>query len=318
MTATRKAQTAPALATVRHGLARRGLARRLAASLLLGLATAACGTAEAPPETPPGVTMELSGRANAPLLVVLHGPEGSAARLRHLAAFRLGAEGWSIAWPDAGPRGWMYPAIDQAGRLETLINRLAASALVDPERVVVAGFSDGGQLALTLACNRPDLLAGAAAVMASLPAGAGCEGGQPVPILMMHSTTDPVLPFAGGAVSRPAGLPGGIRLASPVMAADETAALIAHRNRCGAAREVGIPDLAPDDGTRAIARVYEGCAAPVSQFVIDGGGHAWPGTRLATGAEAALGTPARDVSATLEIEAFARESVAQVPDATGG
>lgn len=283
------------------------------AGLALAALLAACTQPEIPGRGTADVSLELSGRANAPLLIVLHGPEGSAARLRHLAAFGLSAEGWTIAWPDALGAGWMDPATDEEGRLAALIDRLAATALVDPGRVFVAGFSDGGQLALRLGCERPDLVAGVAAVMASLPLGATCPGGTPVPTLMIHASTDPVLPFEGGEVARPAGLPGAVRLASPVASAAETAALVARRNRCGAARLVEIPDLAPDDGTRAVQRTYEGCAAPVTQIVIDGGGHAWPGTRLGAAIEAALGTPSRDVSATLEIEAFARETAPRGP-----
>ncbi|MCL5776962.1 hypothetical protein M1105_08200 [Limibaculum sp. FT325] len=289
-----------------------GAIRTTIAAVALALA-AGCTKPEVPGRGTADVSMELSGRANAPLLIALHGPEGSAARLRHLSAFRLGAEGWSIAWPDASGRGWMDPGTDEIARLETLVRRLAGGGLVDPTRVFVAGFSDGGQLALRLACERPDLVAGVAAVMASLPEGAPCDAARPVPVLMIHATADPVLPFDGGAVARPQGLPMPVRLAGPVMSAGETAALIAHRNRCGAARTIELPDLAPDDGMRARQRTYEGCAAPVTQIVIEGGGHAWPGTRLASGVEAALGPPARDVSATLEIEAFARENLAATP-----
>ncbi|MDT8344198.1 MAG: dienelactone hydrolase family protein, partial [Thermohalobaculum sp.] len=294
-------------------LARGGGAPRVR-GLGLGLAVAAlaaCTAPEIPGQGSSDVTLELAGRADAPLMIVLHGPEGQAARLRRLAAFGLGAEGWTIAWPDARGRGWMDPASDEAGRLGDLAARLAAARLVDPDRVVVAGFSDGGQLALRLACERPELVAGVAAVMASLPEGAPCPDGVPVPVLMMQATTDPILPFDGGTVARP-GVPeaGAIRLAGPVLAAGETAAILAHRNGCGAARTVEVPDLFPDDGARVAQRVYEGCRAPTVQVVIEGGGHAWPGTRLSAAVEAVLGAPVRDISATLEIEAFAREAVA--------
>ena len=85
---------------------------------------------------------------------------------------------------------------------------------------------------------------------------------------------DPLIPFAGGPITLPSKADRG-----SVLSAGETLARYALRNRCGAWEEIAITDHFPNDGTRVRLHAYRGCAQPLFQYIIDGGGHTWPGNK---------------------------------------
>jgi phospholipase/carboxylesterase len=74
------------------------------------------------------------------------------------------------------------------------------------ERIVIAGFSQGGALALNAALRHPEPLAGILALSAYLPlqsllANELAEANRQTPILMCHGQFDPVLPLALGVMA---------------------------------------------------------------------------------------------------------------------
>jgi phospholipase/carboxylesterase len=78
---------------------------------------------------------------------------------------------------------------------------------VPPERLVVAGFSQGGAMALHIATRHDTKLAGVIALSCYLPLAKDLEArrhaaNQATPIFMAHGTQDPVVPFALGEESR--------------------------------------------------------------------------------------------------------------------
>ena len=76
-----------------------------------------------------------------------------------------------------------------------------------PSRVVIAGFSQGGAIALQHGLRAPRRLGGVLALSTYLPLAASLEAeGSPanadVPILMAHGSADPVIPLALAEASR--------------------------------------------------------------------------------------------------------------------
>jgi phospholipase/carboxylesterase len=74
-------------------------------------------------------------------------------------------------------------------------------------RIVVAGFSQGGAIALHAALRAPERLAGVMALSAYLPMGSmlateAAAANRDIPILMCHGQFDPVLPMQLGSASR--------------------------------------------------------------------------------------------------------------------
>src|SRR5450631_1909138 len=64
----------------------------------------------------------------------------------------------------------------------------------------ITGLSNGGAMTMTLVCARAELFAAAASVIMNLTdkSAAACHPSQPVPVLMMNGTADPLIPFGGG------------------------------------------------------------------------------------------------------------------------
>jgi phospholipase/carboxylesterase len=78
---------------------------------------------------------------------------------------------------------------------------------VATQRIVVAGFSQGGAMALHIGTRHPEKLAGVIALSCYLPrsselATARSATNQATPIFMAHGTQDPVVPYPLGEESR--------------------------------------------------------------------------------------------------------------------
>jgi len=95
---------------------------------------------------------------------------------------------------------------ESAGVVGNLIEEQVAAGIAT-ERIVIAGFSQGGVITLQTALRYPRRLAGAMALSTYLPlrntlAAEGSAANRDLPILMCHGTHDPVLPITLGSDSR--------------------------------------------------------------------------------------------------------------------
>ena len=95
---------------------------------------------------------------------------------------------------------------DSAGILDKLIDRELERGIA-AERIVVAGFSQGGAIALFTALRRPERLAGLMALSTYLPLSDALvaengenpdHGHRDLPIFMAQGTLDPVVPMSMG------------------------------------------------------------------------------------------------------------------------
>ena len=147
-------------------------------------------------------------KAPRPAIIVFHGAGGTAERLRRATNFSLDEEGWVEVYPDAIGRVWSdgrslltVGALrmgDDVGFVRALLAELVAEGRVDPDRVFFAGLSNGGAMTLVLICQAPELVAGAAVHIMTLPVGLDCPPRPPVPLMFVLGTHDPLIPFGGG------------------------------------------------------------------------------------------------------------------------
>lgn len=153
------------------------------------------------------------------LVVMLHGAGGDAERVRKATAWGLervaDEAAWVVAYPDGIGGTWHdcrravpFPAkqqdVDDVAFLSSLINRLRERFDLAAEVVTVAGFSNGGHMALRLAVERPETIGAYAVVAAQLPtpSASECETAAPaLGSLWVHGSEDPFLPASGGASS---------------------------------------------------------------------------------------------------------------------
>lgn len=246
-----------------------------------------------------------------PAVIVFHGAGGTAERVRGYTDMRLSEEGWVEVYPDAVGGLWSDGRASLAGGalrrgndigfVRAMVADLVAEGRVDPDRIFFTGPSNGGAMTMLVLCQAPELAAGAAVHIMTLPVGLDCPPGPPVPLMFVLGTNDPLVPYGGGVIRIRGRDRGGVR------SADETLAFWAGRNRCGAAAERPLADRDPDDGTRVRLVEHRGCAAPLLAFIVDGGGHSWPGaTSLPPLVGRFLGRTSRDISATEETQGFFR------------
>lgn len=233
------------------------------------------------------------GTRQTPLVLNLHG-FGSNGRQQALYSglpAKGDREGFIVVSPDGTgtPLHWTYPGlgIDDIAFIRDLFDQLEGDLCIDPHRIFVAGISNGAAFAQQVACAMPDRIAAVAAV-AALVYPARCGTTAPIAVIGFHGTDDPCVPFQGGTSQC------GQRL--PVPAIETSAKNWAAHDGC---------DIAPAEQqfsahVRTIA--YSRCKdeTAVVLFVVDGGGHTWPGAIDV----ARLGATTHEINATDQIWEF--------------
>lgn len=124
------------------------------------------------------------------------------AKREHFAA--VVPDGLDLRWNDlrqsAGSDGARHPIADDVEFLTALIDKLVKSGIADRQRVYIAGVSNGGAMAMTMVCERARLFAAAASVIINFndSMAAVCKPMEPVSVLIMNGTSDPLIPYGGG------------------------------------------------------------------------------------------------------------------------
>jgi polyhydroxybutyrate depolymerase len=173
-----------------------------------------------------------------------------------------------------------------------LIDTLEAAYNIDPTRIYVNGFSNGGAMTFALSCRLSHRIAAVGTVAAAQDQPfSWCADAPPMPLINFHGTAD-FVPYNGGKVwVSPRPFPSVL-----TWTADW-----ARRNRCG---QNPIESAAAADVTRL---EYANCAddATVVLYTMRGGGHSWPGGKPLP--EWMVGSPNHSIDATSQMWAFFRE-----------
>jgi polyhydroxybutyrate depolymerase len=177
---------------------------------------------------------------------------------------------------------------DDVAMIGALLDHVEATMCVDQTRVYATGMSDGGAVTSALACHDPDRFAAFGAV-AVVVYQSGCAA-TPVPIMAFAGTADPVVPFNGGVVNC---------CGNPTLAGAPSA-IAGWAQHDGCAATPVVDPLASE----VQRRTYTGCrgGAAVVFYVIEGGGHTWPGSIP----EPSLGLTTHQIDATTTMWSFLR------------
>jgi polyhydroxybutyrate depolymerase len=283
----------------------------------LGCATTATATPVTSTGTLGGRTYSLhvpaKARDHLPLVIVLHGGFGDAQRTEQRYGFDELAdrEGFAVVYPDGLQHHWNdgradngATSVDDVAFIRALIDELVAHAGIDPARVFVTGMSNGGIMTYRLGCELADKIRAIAPVSGTLAASLAptCHPARPLPVLAIHGTDDPLVPYGGGTVGLKT-----MRARGEVIGAEAAVELFARGDGCtGAPTRTHVPDRDPSDGT-TVDRIAYACPAgmTVELLAIAGGGHTWPGSTHAGRMGARfVGATSRELSATERIWQF--------------
>jgi polyhydroxybutyrate depolymerase len=185
--------------------------------------------------------------------------------------------------------------------LSHLLDHLEATLCIDKAKVFSLGMSNGAQMSTLLACRLPNRVTAVGAI-AGVEFNEPCDG-APVPVIAFHGTADPYVPYRGGGLNSltiarmnfyrghvPVGLP------TP-HGVDASMALWARHNGCTAA------PVEQRISHEVRKRVWQHCEAPTVLYIVDGGGHSWPG-KPQPAFEKTFGHTTTDIDATQLIFAF--------------
>ncbi|MBT8493822.1 MAG: hypothetical protein KJO07_12235 [Deltaproteobacteria bacterium] len=209
----------------------------------------------------------------------------------------------SRTWNAGGGNGEFYcsagaacnAGVDDLVYFDDLVAEVGRVADLDTGRIFTTGLSNGSSISHRLACQRSEVVNAVSPVSGPnqhAESGGECDGG--VGVLHIHGTEDPCAPWedtedASCSVITLEGLKVGV---------PRTMDGWRLRNGCAeTAVDVDIPDADPADGTSAVRRTWQGCAAPVELIEIDGGGHTWPGGDQYLGQDS-IGRLSRDFNAS--------------------
>lgn len=242
-----------------------------------------------------------------PLVIVLHGAGGRGKSISFESKFNTKAnkEKFIVVYPNGYEKSWndarkgsksSLAGINDIKFISELIKKLESDYNIDSRRIYIAGVSNGGFMAQTLACKMPEKFAAIASVIASFPKKLApeCQAENQASIMYILGTADPFIPYTGGTVNSKAG--------GEILSAEGSINFWADINNCNTNVEIiELPDLSPDDVT-VTKIIYKKCSdlKEVVLYKLNNGGHQYPqGFTLPT-----AGNKCNDINATDEIWNF--------------
>jgi polyhydroxybutyrate depolymerase len=264
-----------------------------------------------------GVPTSNDGMTPMPLVVDIHGlAEGAAIHRTTSAMGLLGeAEGFTTVFPQAlgDVPAWSVNRDDIDTRyVNDLVDLLEAGLCLDTTRLYLTGFSMGGMMTSLLSCTDADRFAAAAPVAGTVPI-ADCDPARPVPVLAFHGTDDNLVAFDGGLAGAESELTGilpegalddvnedSMGAIDPAVLDDDAPSIV---EVIGAwAKRNGCADTYTEESAGKSVRLltWDDCPAtsPADLYVVDGGGHAWPGSDFSASIEAVVGFTTFEIVAT--------------------
>jgi polyhydroxybutyrate depolymerase len=208
-----------------------------------------------------------------PLIVVLHGYLLDAGWAERTTGFDdLGDRANAVVvYPEGLAKSWNSGGCcakaqslgsDDADFVRAVMTDVSQRLMIDPHRVFLVGYSNGGMLAYQLACATPQQIAGLVLVNASRQVPT-CTPDGPISILAVHSRGDHTLPFNGQRFSK--------RLGTGTRAVTASLDPLVKADECTSVRVIDEPPWE--------SRLWRNCKAgsEVTLLVHPTLSHAWPG-----------------------------------------
>jgi polyhydroxybutyrate depolymerase len=219
-----------------------------------------------------------TGATSRPLILNLHGYTSNAQEQQLYSTFMPIADtaNFLMVYPNgtyiAGQRFWnagiSLSLVNDIAFLSALIDSLNLTYNINLNRVYATGMSNGGYMSHTLACELSNRITAIASVTGSIfktQYGVNCHPTRPVPVMQIHGTIDPTVPYNGSATSAPI---------------DSVVKYWVTKNSCNTTPTFSnVPNINTADGCTAEHYQYNGGTggSNVELYKIIGGTHSWPG-----------------------------------------
>jgi polyhydroxybutyrate depolymerase len=231
------------------------------------------------------VPASYDSRKATPVVLALHGATMSAKGMEVFCGLSKKADeaGFIVVYPNGtGPNpmlltwnsGGFAPLIalgkpDDVAFIAKVLDDVEALLNVDAKRVYATGMSNGAMMCYRLAAELSDRIAAIAPVSGTL----ALETYEPkyaVPVLHIHGTVDGLVPFTGPSPK--------VAAFMKFQSVEDSIAACVKRNGCAAQPKTTELPM-PLDKFKITRRVYEGglAGAEVVLYIVEGGGHTWPG-----------------------------------------
>jgi polyhydroxybutyrate depolymerase len=212
-----------------------------------------------------------------PLIIALHGYGDTAAAYAQGTGWAETAEeyGFVVGFLNGYQREWNSSPggnhnEDDTAAILDFIEFVAGEVNINRDRIYLVGFSNGASMVYRAACEAPDTFAAVVAVSGLMWREQHCPDTAQTSLLVIHGTSDTVVPFMGGDDSN--------------LSAPEAVAFWAQLAQCS------------DDGVHQFDETYSGLQIQfyhecnggqmVMLYAIPGIGHVWPGAN-----QRAMGRP---------------------------
>lgn len=156
--------------------------------------------------------------------------------------------------------------VDDIDFINTIIDLIDDKTAINKNRIYSSGMSNGGFMSYNLACNLSSRIAAIVSVTGSFSAEmlADCNPEHPTPVMQIHGTLDPTVPFNGNS-------------ALGMVPIETTLEFWADYNLCNPVPEISVIDFF-DLGMSVDHKVYKECRnnVRVELFKSSGMAHTWP------------------------------------------
>lgn len=241
-----------------------------------------------------------------PLVMVFHGGGQDPAKIAEISNFNNQADkgGFIVVYPEGINHRWNDGRkisgqdesllADDISFVKKLDDVIGQRWLIDPKRTYAVGFSNGGIFCQRLGFELSDIFSAISAISASMSEEQfkSARASQPVSVVMLFGKDDPIEPLNGGEVKFAGSTLG--RIAS----VQDVVKLWVQKDGC--LTKPVQEDVSNDKTTKIISEHYpstQAAGAEVLFYLIEGGGHTWPGTQW-TAPEATYGKTSQNISAT--------------------
>lgn len=152
-----------------------------------------------------------------------------------------------------------------------MIDYIAAKYKANASKVFIMGISNGGLLCHWLAHKATSRVTALMTVAANIPTSYSASFTASKPIIMVQGLNDAFMLFGGG--TNPALGDGTDSMESTLNSIGKYKT----NNGAGNAVITAMPDVDPADGCTTNKRDYPNGTYQTTAYIVDGGGHAWPG-----------------------------------------